>query len=150
MRTMVMNQVNQHFRPEFLNRLDDVVMFSALTTEHLFQICSLMVQEIGTRLESRNIKLSLDPSAAHIFISEAYDPLYGARPLRRYLEKKIVTELSRMLLDTSTGRLPDDSLVTITGTQFPVPSNALPSHERNNIRFIITPLAPPEDQMQVN
>ena len=146
MREMVMTQVRQHFRPEFLNRLDDVIVFSGLAPQHLLEICQHLVTEIGERLESRNIRLQLDPSAAELFIREAYDPLYGARPLRRFLEKKIVTELSRMMLDH--GKLADNSLVTITTTDAPPPAEAGTVHDRDGIRFITTPL--PTDQMEVN
>lgn len=146
MRDMVLTQVRQHFRPEFLNRLDDIVVFSSLTPEHLLHICELLISDIGERLESRNIRLHLDPSAAEFFIQEAYDPLYGARPLRRYLEKKVVTELSRMMLDQ--GQLSDNTLVTITSTKVPPPPEALVVHDRDGIRLVSTPLS--TDQMEVN
>lgn len=146
MQDLVLSQVRQHFRPEFLNRLDDVVVFSGLTPDNLLRICQIMVGEVATRLESRNIRLSLDPSAAQIFIRDAYDPLYGARPLRRYLERKVVTELSRMMLEK--GQLPDNSLITISSTAIPPPSNAVAVHDREDLRFAISLLS--IDEMQVS
>lgn len=147
MQEMVLAQVRQHFRPEFLNRLDDVIVFSALTRDNLLNICQLMVADIGERLQQRNISLKLDDSAAKIFIEEAYDPLYGARPLRRYLERKVVTELSRMILDH--GKLADNSLVTITSTQVSPPGDATAVSDCGQLRFVSTPL-PAEHQMEVN
>lgn len=146
MHDLVLGQVRQHFRPEFLNRLDDIIVFSALSPEHLLRICELLVADISERLESRNIRIELDPSAADLFIKEAYDPLYGARPLRRYLERKIVTELSRMMLDGQ--QLFDNSTVTITSTEVPAPADALAVHDRDGIRFVATSL--PTEEMQMS
>lgn len=126
----VMSRVKEYFRPEFLNRLDELVIFSSLSSENLFHICQLLIADIGNRLEARNIKLQLEVSAAEFFIRESYDPTYGARPLCRYLEKKVVTELGRMVL---AGKLPDNSLVTITTAVTPGSEEAL--------RFVVTPLA---------
>jgi ATP-dependent Clp protease ATP-binding subunit ClpB len=138
MKEAVMNQVRTHFRPEFLNRLDDVIVFTGLSPENLLRICQLMVGEIADRLEGRNIKIALDVSAAEVFISEAYNPMYGARPLRRYLERKVVTEMSRMML---AGKLADNSLVTITTTLVPPPADAMVVHDRDNLRFVVTKVA---------
>lgn len=147
MQEMVLAQVRQHFRPEFLNRLDDIIVFSALTRDNLLHICQLMVADIGERLQPRNISLKLDASAAKVFIEEAYDPLYGARPLRRYLERKVVTELSRMILDH--GKLADNSLVTITSTEVSPPEDAAAVNDCGRLRFVSTPL-PAEHEMEVN
>jgi len=135
----VMETLRKHFRPEFINRLDEIVIFSALTQENLSQICQLLIKDIGVRLEPRNIKLELHPSAAQVFINEAYDPLYGARPLRRYLEKKVVTELSRMILDSS--KMIDNTLVTIMSTAVNPPSDCLSVHDKDLLRFVTTPRA---------
>lgn len=145
MRESVMNQVRSHFRPEFLNRLDDIVVFNGLAPEHLLRICQLMVVDIAERLEGRNIKLTLDVSAAEVFLAEAYDPLYGARPLRRYLERKVVTEMSRMMLS---GQLPDNSLVAITTTALPPPADAIAVHDHENLRYVVTRLATDDTVMQ--
>lgn len=145
MKTMVLQQVRQHFKPEFLNRLDDMIIFSPLGPEQLYSICQLLIAEISERLEGRNIKLALDPSAAEIFIREAYDPLYGARPLKRYLERKVVTELSRMILDGS-ANFAGNTLVTITSTAVPPPMGAMAVHGKDELRFICTSL--PTDAME--
>lgn len=109
-RTLVMNECKRHFRPEFLNRLDDIVMFHPLTQGHLTNIVKVQMDRITRRLEDRDIQIELKPSAIKSITNVAYDPVYGARPLRRYLEKKVVTELSKMLL---MGALVDHSVVSI-------------------------------------
>jgi ATP-dependent Clp protease ATP-binding subunit ClpB len=107
----VMATVKHHFRPEFLNRLDDIVVFSPLSRSNLHEIVRMQVNSLAKRTEGRDIALKLDESAYDYVLAVAYDPIYGARPLRRYLEKNIVTQLSRMLLS---GELPDNSTVTIS------------------------------------
>jgi len=107
----VMGKVKQHFRPEFLNRLDDIVTFAPLSPADLQHIITLQVAGVAKRLEDRDIKLTLDPSALNFVLEQAYDPVYGARPLKRYLEKHIVTILSRMLLSNE---LPDHSNVVVS------------------------------------
>jgi ATP-dependent Clp protease ATP-binding subunit ClpB len=107
------NVVKMHFRPEFLNRMDDIVIFHPLSKKHLHNIVRLQVLAVGKRLEDRDIHLDIDESALDLILAQAYDPLYGARPLRRYLEKHIVTQLSRMII---AGELLDDSMVHITAT----------------------------------
>ena len=95
-RELVMNQVRAHFRPEFLNRLDDLVLFNPLRPGNLLQIVQLLIAEISERLAARinGASLSVSQEATRILLQEAYDPSYGARPLRRHLEKRIVTQLS--------------------------------------------------------
>jgi len=148
-RDLIFQEVRHHFRPEFLNRLDDIIIFSSLGTDHLFNICQLLVNDIATRLEPRNIKLALDPSAARVFIEEAYDPLYGARPLRRYLERKVVTELSRMMLDHHY-KLSDNSLVTISSINVPPPSDVVAVHDHEKFRFSISPLPVTEKMEEIS
>jgi len=97
-RSKVMDTVKRHFRPEFLNRLDDIVVFSPLTREDLRKIVRLQLRHLEARLGDRDIELAVaDPAIDHI-IAEAWDPVYGARPLRRYLERHIATEISRALV----------------------------------------------------
>lgn len=100
-RALVLDEVRHHFRPEFLNRLDDLVLFNPLRPANLLQIIQLLSTEISNRLSSKihGASLHLSDPAAALLLQEAYDPLYGARPLRRHLEKRIVTQLSRLLLD---------------------------------------------------
>ena len=103
-RSRVLSDVRAHFRPEFLNRLDELVLFNPLRPDNLLQIVQLLVSEISDRLASRvnGASLIVSDAAARILLEEAYDPSYGARPLRRHLERRIVTQLSRFLLDPNT------------------------------------------------
>ena len=107
----VMNEVRRSFRPEFLNRLDDLIIFHSLSSTDLQAIVKLQLSYIMNRLAERDIQIELSDLATKFVLEEAYNPQYGARPLRRYLEKKIITQLSRMILDHS---LDDHSLVRIT------------------------------------
>lgn len=141
---MVMASVRQHFRPEFINRLDDVVIFNALSREHLRSILTHQLGEIEARLEGRNIHLQLDPAAADILVTEGYDPVYGARPLRRHLEKRVVTELSRMLLESEAQRLTDNCQVTIVPDGTAVPGDASFYHDSGNLRFVVHALPVPD------
>jgi len=108
-REKVMNKVKKHFRPEFLNRLDDMVIFSALTKQNLNSIVHLQMRSVEKRLADKDIAIVITPAASEFILKQAYDPVYGARPLRRYLEKHIVTQVSRMIL---TGELREHCTVT--------------------------------------
>ena len=105
-----MAEVKMHFRPEFINRLSDIIVFSPLTGTDLRQIVRNQVTIISKRLEGREIRLDLSDGACDSILKAAYDPVYGARPIRRYLEKKLVTQLSRMLVS---GELTRGSIVVI-------------------------------------
>lgn len=94
----VMAVVKSHFRPEFLNRLDDIVIFHPLSHDNLGHIVHLQLAGLSKRLAERQITLDLSPKAIEFVLDAAYDPIYGARPLRRYLEKQIGTQVSRMLI----------------------------------------------------
>jgi len=96
-----MNVVKRNFRPEFLNRLDDIVVFHPLSKKDLYDVVRLQVLSVGKRLAERNIRLEIEQSALDLILSQAYDPLYGARPLRRFLEKQVVTQVSFFLLSSS-------------------------------------------------
>ncbi|KCV68028.1 hypothetical protein H696_05496 [Fonticula alba] len=109
-REKVMDAVRGHFRPEFLNRLDDIVLFAPLRTDELRQVVRLQFGSVGRRLRDRNIELVIEDSACDLVLAEAYDPAYGARPLRRYIEKNLVTELSRQLV---AGVLHNDQRVAV-------------------------------------
>eukprot|EP00730_Choanoeca_flexa_P011060 TRINITY_DN2258_c0_g1_i1.p1 TRINITY_DN2258_c0_g1~~TRINITY_DN2258_c0_g1_i1.p1 ORF type:complete len:895 (+),score=328.74 TRINITY_DN2258_c0_g1_i1:111-2795(+) len=106
----VMAQVRQHFRPEFLNRLDEVVLFKPLGDNDLRRICRNMVQLVEHRLADRDIRLSVSDAACDYILEQAYQPAYGARPVRRFIEKHVVTALSRQLL---AGELSNHSLCTV-------------------------------------
>ncbi|KAK9810143.1 hypothetical protein WJX72_005514 [[Myrmecia] bisecta] len=107
----VMNIVRHHFRPEFLNRLDEIVLFEALTQAELREVMKLLVRELNQRLVRQNITVEFDDRAIDFAVGKAYDPLYGARPLRRWLEHNVVTRLSRMIIS---GDLPEYSIVHVT------------------------------------
>jgi len=134
---LVMAAVRQHFRPEFLNRLDDIIIFSPLGLEDLRAIISLQVAEINRRLDDKEIRLIVSDGASDILIREAYDPLYGARPLRRHLDKKLVTQMSRMMLDQAHTMLTGRCNVLVQASNEPVPSDALSLSDLDNLRFVV-------------
>jgi ATP-dependent Clp protease ATP-binding subunit ClpB len=106
----VMNVVRSHFKPEFLNRLDEVVMFDALGTEELSHIVELQVAALAKRLSVRRITLDVTPAAREWLTLTGYDPAYGARPLRRLVQSAIGDQLARMLL---AGEVLDGSTVRV-------------------------------------
>lgn len=107
----VMARVRSHFRPEFLNRLDDIVLFNPLGPEQLRHIVDSNVKLISKRLEDRDIVVTVDIKANAFVLEQSYDPSYGARPLRRYLEKHLVTRISRGLFSHE---IPNHSHVTVS------------------------------------
>jgi ATP-dependent Clp protease ATP-binding subunit ClpB len=109
-RDSVMSVVRQAFKPEFLNRLDEIVMFDALTQDELSHIVDLQVAELGKRLAARRITLRVTEAAHHWLSRTGYDPAYGARPLRRLVQTAIGDPLARMLLS---GEVLDGSEVTV-------------------------------------
>ncbi|WFF73121.1 ATP-dependent chaperone ClpB [Proteiniclasticum sp. QWL-01] len=94
----VMAELHASFRPEFLNRLDEIVMYKPLTMPEISRIMDLMLAEIGRRLEDKNITLKLSPQARDLIVKEGYNPVYGARPLRRYLQGSVETLLARAII----------------------------------------------------
>jgi ATP-dependent Clp protease ATP-binding subunit ClpB len=90
--------VQQAFRPEFVNRLDDIVVFQALTTDDLGQIVSLYVDRLARRLSDRRLELAVTPAARSWLADRGYDPVYGARPLRRLMQRQIDDRLARAIL----------------------------------------------------
>jgi ATP-dependent Clp protease ATP-binding subunit ClpB len=97
-RSAVMREMRQHFRPEFLNRVDDIVLFKPLTLVEIQQVVDLLTAELKKRLAARNITLTLS-DAARTFIAQAgFDPVYGARPLRRFLQRELETRIGRALV----------------------------------------------------
>ena len=107
---LVMQALRSSFRPEFLNRVDDTVLFKPLTVEEIKKIIELLLDEIRSRLQERAIDLTLTEAAKAMIAREAYDPVYGARPLKRYLQREIETRLGRKIL---AGEVPDHSTVDI-------------------------------------
>lgn len=97
-KSLVMEDLRAHFRPEFLNRLDEVIMFKPLSKENISSIIELMIQDLNRRLEDRNISVSLTKEAKRFVIERAYDPVYGARPLKRFLQKNVETLSAKLIL----------------------------------------------------
>jgi len=97
-REKVMAELGRHFRPEFLNRVDDVVLFKALTLPEIEKIVDLLVKDLQKRLEERGITLSLSGEAKEFIAREGFDPVYGARPLKRFLQRELETGLGRAIV----------------------------------------------------
>jgi ATP-dependent Clp protease ATP-binding subunit ClpC len=112
MKSRVMGEVKKIFRPEFLNRLDDTIVFHQLTKSQVRQIADLLLGDLQDRLkEEHNIEITLYRSAKDLLIENGYDPKYGARPMRRAIEQMIETPLSELILQ---GEFPDGSKVRVT------------------------------------
>jgi ATP-dependent Clp protease ATP-binding subunit ClpB len=94
----VLAVVQRHFKPEFLNRLDDVVVFHSLATEELTSIVDIQVTQLGKRLAARRLTLDVSPAAREWLAMNGFDPVYGARPLRRLVQSAIGDQLARGLL----------------------------------------------------
>lgn len=95
---MVQNDLRAHFRPEFLNRLDEMIMFKPLSKENIGGIVDLLVADLNRRLEDQQLSIRLTPAAKEFVIEGGYDPVYGARPLKRYLQKYVETLVAKMIL----------------------------------------------------
>ncbi|MGE4290876.1 MAG: ATP-dependent chaperone ClpB [Desulfovibrio sp.] len=106
----VLAELRQHFRPEFLNRVDETVVFSPLSTEQLGVIVELLLKGLSERLADRKITLSLTGAARKFIAEAAYDPIYGARPLKRYIQSHVETPLAKLLIG---GQLEDGGSVTV-------------------------------------
>ena len=97
-RAAVMQDLRQHFRPEFLNRVDDVVLFKTLSLEEIERIVDLLADELRRRLADRDVKLELSGAARSLIARQGFDPVYGARPLRRFLQHELETRIGRALI----------------------------------------------------
>ena len=97
-RKAVMNELRMHFRPEFLNRLDETILFKPLTKEDIGNIIHLIVKDINGRLADREISIEITPKAENYIVEEGYDPVYGARPLKRFVQKHVETLAAKMIL----------------------------------------------------
>jgi ATP-dependent Clp protease ATP-binding subunit ClpB len=95
---MVMNDLRGHFRPEFLNRLDEIILFKPLSKENITGIIDLLMMDLNKRLQDRELKIELTDSAKDIVVDQGYDPAYGARPLKRYLQKHVETLAAKIIL----------------------------------------------------
>ena len=107
--TMVMNDLRYHFRPEFLNRLDEIIMFKPLTKDNIGGIIELMLADVNKRLEDKELSIQLTDAAKSYVIEHGYEPAYGARPLKRYLTKHVDTLAARMILSGEV--YPQDTIV---------------------------------------
>ena len=94
----VMRELRQHFRPEFLNRVDDIVLFKPLTLEEVEQIVVLLTRDLSKRLEDRRIRIQITDDACKFIAEAGYDPVYGARPLRRYIQRELETRIGRAVI----------------------------------------------------
>jgi len=110
MKEAVIEEMQRHFRPEFLNRVDEVIVFHSLTEEHLKKIVDIQLGRLRQRLEERHIRLELTDEAKTRLVKVGYDPNYGARPLKRAIQKEIETALGRMLLQ---GEIRDGQTVIV-------------------------------------
>lgn len=97
-RNQVMNELRQHFRPEFLNRVDDTVLFKPLTQEEITRIVDLLAEGLRQRLAERRIGLQISDAAKRLIGSAGYDPVYGARPLKRYMQHELETKIGRQII----------------------------------------------------
>lgn len=95
---MVMNELRAHFRPEFLNRLDETILFKPLTKEDIGGIIHLIVADLNKRLADRELRIEILPEAEKLIVENAYDPIYGARPLKRYIQKHVETLSAKLIL----------------------------------------------------
>lgn len=110
-RTAVMDELKSKFKPEFLNRIDDIVMFKPLTKDDIYKIIEKQVSLLQKQLEDRQITIEIDESAEDLIIDKAYDVLYGARPVKRFIESNVETKLGRELIK---GTVTDKDTVVIT------------------------------------
>jgi len=125
MKSEVLEALRQHFRPEFLNRVDEVVVFHSLTQAQLKQIVGIQLQRLRARLAERKIEIELTDAALEHFARTGYDPVYGARPLKRLLQKELETTLGRKLI---AGEVRDNSRIVV-------------DYRGDTLTFTSTPLA---------
>lgn len=105
----VMEELKNHFRPEFLNRLDEIIMFKPLSKDNISNIVGLMIKDLNKRLEPRELTVSLTPAAVDNVVTNGYDPVYGARPLKRYIQKTVETLSAKLILEGAVG--PGDTIL---------------------------------------
>jgi len=109
-RDRVMSALRSHFRPEFLNRLDDIVLFKPLTQPEIEQIVDLMFDSLRERLAARSQTLELTEEARRLIAEQGFDPVYGARPLRRFIARNVETRIGRALL---AGEVQDGAVIRV-------------------------------------
>lgn len=101
--TLVMNDLRAHFRPEFLNRLDEIIMFKPLTKKDIYKIVELLIQDLNKRLQDSQVKIELTEAAKQFVVDGGYEPMYGARPLKRFLQKNVETLAAKLILSGEIG-----------------------------------------------
>ena len=118
----VLEELKLHFRPEFLNRLDEVILFKPLTKENIGNIVTLIMADLNRRLQDKDIRVELSEEAKSYIIDNGYDPVYGARPLKRYIQKTVETLAAKLILadgvrsgETIMIQLAGDELVATAG-----------------------------------
>jgi ATP-dependent Clp protease ATP-binding subunit ClpB len=109
-RRQVMDDLKQSFRPEFMNRIDEVVLFKPLDHAEIAKIVDLLMSDFMKRLGERGMKLKLSEKARDFIVKEGYDPVYGARPLKRFIQREIETPIARGIIS---GDYSDGSLVSV-------------------------------------
>jgi ATP-dependent Clp protease ATP-binding subunit ClpB len=133
MREAVLDEVRRFFRPEFLNRVDEIIVFHALSEEHLMRIVDIQLEGLRARLAERQIRVELTEEARRRLVHIGYDPAYGARPLKRAIQKNIENQFGRLMLE---GAIRDGQLVRI-------------DYDRDANRFTFTPQAVPATEPEV-
>jgi len=113
-RPLVMDVVRRHFRPEFLNRIDEIILFKRLSREQMDSIVDIQLRRVDRLLESRRMAIALDRAAIHWLGEKGYDPIYGARPLRRVIQKELIDPIARKLL---AGEFADGSVIQVGAGQ---------------------------------
>ena len=111
-RQMVLGEMRRRFKPEFLNRLDDIILFKPLTDDKIKQIVDIFLEDVRRRLKDKNISMKVTDSAKEIMGKEGYDPIYGARPLKRYIEHNLETMIARKIIS---GEIDNNCTIGIDG-----------------------------------
>jgi ATP-dependent Clp protease ATP-binding subunit ClpC len=111
MKDKLLTEVKRHFKPEFLNRIDDIIVFKPLTKDHLYKIIQLEIAEVGTRLKDKAITMELSQEAIDFLIEKGFDPVFGARPLKRTIQRYLEDPLSEALIS---GTFKDGSKIAVT------------------------------------
>ncbi|MDO8322087.1 MAG: AAA family ATPase, partial [Phenylobacterium sp.] len=112
-RPMVMDVVRRHFRPEFLNRIDEIILFKRLGRSEMDNIVGIQMQRVEKLLANRRMSISLDTAANHWIAERGYDPVYGARPLKRVIQKELIDPIAKKLL---AGDFQDGSVIEVGAT----------------------------------
>lgn len=109
---LVMSEMKRRFKPEFLNRVDDIIMFRALDKEEIKEIIDIFIRSLSNRLSEKDIKIEITDSAKDIMVKEGYDPVYGARPLKRYIGNTLETMIARKMI---AGEIYNESTIIVDG-----------------------------------